>query len=171
MSTVCAKCHRKFKGVYSLFTYWKPEDKHYLCRRCWPAKPRGGYPDSGVSGYVLVGVIIMLILSVGLVFLHQDLQKREWLQLETSPIEELEEGELVRVEGVIDEPEGVTVLGGEEKTSAEDSYYWAWDKEARHTSTSAGSGQRAQTRSQNGSCQGEPLPWWLSLCLASWVTD
>ena len=133
MSIVCAKCHREFPGKAGISLKWCKVDEFYVCRRCWEKHCHEGHGkgEKNVGGHplkTLIGVSVGVAMFISLVFLGiNDISIRsDWDDIEPSPVSELEDGDVVRVEGTIDEPKGEVAISGHEY-STRSGHQWGWD--------------------------------------------
>ncbi len=129
MSIVCGKCHREFKGIYALFMFRKAKGKIFHCKTCYT--PFDG--DTSKVGILFPVLLILSLFTLGFacIILVDAIKRAEWEDLEKTPIDEVEEGKLSRIEGILNTTSGFVVLGGEEVPSGRAGYRWEWDDSAR----------------------------------------
>jgi len=135
MKAICGSCHRSFPGIGAAFMIWCKEDEMYVCERCWFAHCKSGHMkgfrnqgNNLITWTLFVSVFIGMLLGAGFPVFYDVYLHSQWDDLEPTPIVELEDGETVRIEGIINASTDTVAIGGEEKRSGKDNYYWEWNE-------------------------------------------
>ena len=131
MKETCGRCHWEFTGTRVAKMIWCKVDKCYVCWRCWEDKCGKEHETDWIkdrSWHPLVSLFLwsffLILFTLPLTALVYDIHVRgQWTELEQEPIAGLEDGDLVRVEGVIDGEADVAAFGNFDDTDND----WDWN--------------------------------------------
>ncbi len=139
MARRCGRCNRSFKFPYGTMLFWCKKDKTYVCRDCWVKHCKqehgGGTKSIGRNPlfiFFLVSFIGSLVLPFAVGGFYHFYTEYKWSTLDRTDIGMISHGELVRIEGEINESSELSVIFGEEYRDRS-SYRWKWkeDREFR----------------------------------------
>ena len=135
MRSICGHCNTSFPGIGSAFMIWCKVDELYVCEKCWIEQCKGGHGKgfrnqgwNPITQSLLISVFIGLLVGAGFAPIYDVYLHGGWDDLERTPISNIEDGETVRLDGIINASEGMVAIGGHEKRSGKDNYYWEWNE-------------------------------------------
>ncbi len=133
MKEICGHCNREFRGIYVPQMIWCKHDEMYVCWRCWEdvcgeghgkKNPRKSHP---IQSIVIASLVLFLFLPFAIPGLVDIYIRDGWEDLETTPLTDIQDGDLVRLEGEIAESENTIAIGGHESHSSKSGYNWHWN--------------------------------------------
>ncbi len=112
---------------------WCRIDEMYVCRRCWEDLCNEGHGQGRLNegrhpleSFLFMIAMLSMIIPLACVGLTDVIIRNQWSKIEVSPISEIEEGDVVRLEGIIDEDRDVVAISGHE-SRVKSGYTWKWN--------------------------------------------
>lgn len=112
---------------------WVKDEEQYVCWKCWDkhytATLGKESEDFDVHPYQNIGfntMFLSMIIFFSLVGVYDIYIRAPWQDLEPVSIAEIEEGEIVRVEGFINESSDSVAIGGRETSGRRNRHSWRW---------------------------------------------
>ncbi len=133
MRIKCANCHGEFRGRYTQHMIWCKNDDMYVCEVCWKGHCNEGHGKGSknigwntLSIVLFPGIFIIILVLPFLIPGFIDIHIRsKWDGIETVSVTEVSDGELVRLEGNINESAETIAIGRKEGRKD-----WAWDDDS-----------------------------------------
>jgi len=103
-------------------------------------KSDDNFENHPIKALILIAMVILLFLPLGYVGIRDIAIRRSWSDLSVTPVSDLSQGDVVKLDGYIDESSDYVAIGGTEGKSSRDRYYWRMDqKSAFNFSDNSGS--------------------------------